>query len=719
MKFVLAGNPNSGKTTLFNTLTGSTAYVGNWPGVTVDKREGTYKKLPEKVTIIDLPGIYSLSPYSPEEIVSRNCIIDDKPDAIINIVDATNLERNLYLTTQLLETDRPMVIALNMSDALEKSGDKIDITELEKLLGVPVVSISALKKKGIKELMSKAYEAAKGKREPFSVLLASDIGGMFFTVLEMLKSTGIDNPMFHAIKLIEGDSLEISSHPEAAKIVADMKKNFPENDFDNDFEGIVADARYKYITANYAKALKKAKDAGAMTRSDKIDRVLTHRIFGIPVFLLIMFAVFHIIFSGNFLYLSVFGIGPVESPGVFLQTQLGNLTGLVIEAAENGLSGAKPWVSSLIVDGLLSGIDAVLSFLPQMLLLFLFLSILEDSGYMARVAFIMDRAFRKFGLSGRAFMPLLMCFGCAVPGIMATKALNNEKERRIAITIAPFFSCGAKLPIWATFAATIFLNRGGEFIVFFMYLLGIVTAIILAVIMHFFSKDKEVPPFLMELPAYHLPQLRNTLTHLWQKVKHYLSKVITVIAGAVVIIWVLTTFNFSFRMVEDSADSIIGIVSRNIQWLFWPLGFGRGAEGWKFIVATFTGLIAKEMVVATLGVFSGMDNALDGGELAGTGIAVLIGTLSIPAAIAFMAFNLLSVPCMAAVGAAGGEFKSKKQLLKTIGIWLLTAFTVSAIIYWVGTYWWIGLILVALIGIGIACAVIIDKKRKKVKISKN
>jgi ferrous iron transport protein B len=714
MKFALAGNPNSGKTTLFNALTGSSAHVGNWPGVTVDKKDGYYKKGGEKILIQDLPGIYSLSPYTPEEIVSRTYILDEKPDLIINIVDATNLERNLYLTTQLMETDRPMIVALNMMDSVERSGDKIDLQALESKLGIPVVAISALRQKGITELMDRAYLEAKKIRKAVSVLSCSPISSIYEKAAENLKAKNIDNSVFHAVKLIEGDELEVKNHPSESEEVKKLKAGYNFEDYDNDYEAIVADQRYKYITANFSVSLKKARPIGELTKSDKADKVLTHKVWGIPIFLLIMFSVFHIIFSGDFLYLSIYGIGPIESPGVFIQTQLGNLTGWLIELAAGGLENAPAWVSSLIVDGLLSGIDAVLSFLPQMLLLFLFLSILEDSGYMARVAFIMDRAFRKFGLSGKAFLPLLMCFGCAVPGIMATRTLENEKERRMSITLAPFFSCGAKMPIWAVFAATVFAGRGGEFVVYGMYLLGIVVAILSAIILKHTVLKGETPPFIMELPAYHMPQVKSTWIHLWNKFKHYLSRVTTIIAGAVVVIWFLSSFNFKLQMVEDNGESIIGIISKGITWLFIPLGFGMGENGWKFVVAAFTGLIAKEMVVATLGVYSGMDDALDTdtGDLAGSSLALMLATLSAPAAIAFMAFNLLSVPCMAAVAAASGEIKSRKKMWGTIGYWLATAYIVSALIYWIGTYWWIGIIVSVLIAALLTFTYFKNKKSK-------
>ncbi len=711
MRFALAGNPNSGKTTLFNMLTGSTAHVGNWPGVTVDKKEGWYKKLEERIKIVDLPGIYSLSPYTPEEVVSRSFLLEERPDAIINIVDATNLERNLYLTTQLLETDVPIVVALNMIDAVEQSGDIIDAERLERALGVPVVAISALKGRGICRLMERAYTAAKERRKGFSVLVGSALKPLFNEISAMLTDKKVGNAVFHAVKLLEGDELELAQRPEIVASIEALKAKTDTGEFEGDFEGMVADARYKYITQHFSTALKKSKHSYAETRSDRIDKVLTHRFWGIPLFLLIMLAVFHFTFSENLLLLGylipkgsfdilIIGTDAINSPGVMLFNLMELATSSLGDVIAGALQSSPAWVSGLIVDGLLGGLFAVLSFIPQILVLFLFLSLLEDSGYMARVAFIMDRAFRKFGLSGKAFLPLLMCFGCAVPGIMATRTLENERERRMTIMLTPFISCGAKMPIWATFAGIMFAGAFAELIVFGVYLLGIVVAVLSAIILKKTALRGDTPPFIMELPAYRLPQLKNTGVHLWDKLKHYIARAATVIAGAVVVIWALTAFDFGFRMVEPEA-SMLGQIAKVVAWLFVPLGFGQGS-GWQFVVAAFTGLIAKEMVVATMGVFSGMDASALGGEaetLRGTGIANMINGISAPAAFAFMAFNLLSIPCMAAVAAAKGELKSAKKLIGAVGFWMLTAYTVSLAIYWIGTYWWIGLILVGVIAV--------------------
>lgn len=720
MKFALAGNPNSGKTTLFNLLTGSTAHVGNWPGVTVDKCEGVYKKLAERVDIVDLPGIYSLSPYTPEEVVSRRFLLEESPDCIINIIDATNLERNLYLTTQLLELDTPVVVALNMMDAVEKRGDRLNVQKLGEVLGVPVVEISALKGRGVTELLRQAYEAAKKPRKGRSVLSDGKYGDLYRKVLALFDGADERGAAFRAVKLIEGDEIEKARRADFATAADEWKKGVDTGDFEGDFEGVVADARYSYIASRMGGILKKKSSEG-LTKSDKIDRVLTHRIWGIPLFLLIMLAVFHCTFSENFLGIGwfipegtfdipVIGTDTISSPGVMLA----NLVTWGTDSLLAVISGAMPagtWYTSLVCDGLLSGVFAVLSFIPQIMVLFLFLSVLEDSGYMARVAFIMDRAFRRFGLSGKAFMPLIMCFGCAVPGIMATRTLEDETERRRTVMLAPFFSCGAKLPIWAAFGGVFahqYASLNGELVVYAMYLLGIGIAVVSSLLLKKTIVKGDVPPFIMELPAYHTPQLRNTAAHLWDKLKHYLFRAATIIAGATVVIWFLTTFSFAFRMVEDSGDSIIGVIAQWFSWLFIPLGFGMGENGWKFVVAAFTGLLAKEMVVATMGTFAGIeDEALDssGDELASTALgAMILGiggslggySMAVPAMFAFMAFNLLSVPCMAAVGAANGELRKKRHLWTAIVFWMLTAYIVSAVLFWFGALvvvcWWAALI---------------------------
>ena len=736
MKFCLAGNPNSGKTTLFNSLTGSTAHVGNWPGVTVDKREGVYKKLPERVHIVDLPGIYSLSPYTPEEVVSRNYILEEHPDVIINIVDATNLERNLYLTTQLIETDIPVVIALNMMDVVEKNGDKIDKKALESLMGVPVVEISALKNKNLAALMKTAYETAgKGKGGRSVIEQSGVLGGVYKEIVGLYGDAGCGDKVFHAVKMLEADEIETAKFPEIAKKAAGLKSKINAKAFDDDFEAMVADARYRFLTQHISSVISRAAREET-TRSDRADRVLTHRIWGIPLFLLIIFAVFHITFAEDFLFLNgLFGVSvtdpgwinffsgmgyegmleeaaggvvsmAVPSVGVWLQSWMGWLTGTVIDVVSGWMSASPAWLSGLVCDGLLSGLDAIFSFLPQILLLFLFLSILEDSGYMARVAFIMDRAFRKFGLSGKAFMPLLMCFGCGVPGVMATKTLENEKERRMTMMIAPFFSCGAKLPIWLAFAGVLFAGQYGDLVVFSVYLIGIVVAIVAAIILRFTVFKGETPPFIMELPSYHLPQFKNLMAHLWEKLKHFIIKAGTIIAASIVVIWFLSNFDFAFwnGMVDNIEYSMMGRIGNVIKYLFYPLGFAMGADGWKFVVASLTGLLAKEEVVATLEVLSG-----------GLGLEALLGGMTVASAYSFMLFNLLAVPCMAMVAAVYGEMGSGKRTWGAIGFWLLTAYVVSMVTYWSVSYWWIGVIILVAIAAALTVLYIRHKNNNKFK----
>lgn len=720
LKFCLAGNPNCGKTTLFNALTGSTAHVGNWPGVTVDKREGVYKKLEEKVSIVDLPGIYSLSPYTLEEVVSRNFIMDENPDLIINIVDATKLERNLYLTTQLVETNVPMVIALNMMDTVERAGDKIDVKALEKAFGVPVVEISALRGKNINELMKVAYEVSKQPRKSFSVVEHSPLIGKAYVEVEKLCCEhDVDCACFHAVKVLEGDMLEVKDHPHIEEHVKEIREQIDSSAFDGDFEAMVADARYQYITSKMPSILiKNAKQKATATQ--KADKFLMHKVWGIPMFLVIMLAIFHVTFAEDFLYLQgIFGLeihsdfwctffqieagSAIPSPGVWLQSWFGYLMGCLIEAIAGLMESCPAWLTGLVCDGLLSGIDAILSFLPHILMLFLFLSILEDTGYMARVAFIMDRAFRKFGLSGKAFYPLLMCFGCGVPGVMATKTLESEKERKMTLLISPFFSCGAKLPIWLVFAGVLFGGQHGDLVVYSIYLIGIIVAIISAIVLKLVINKAETAPFIMELPDYHLPQFKSTMLHLWDKLKHYLVKAGTIIASAIVIIWFLSNFGFAFwnGMVDDINVSMLGQIGQALQYLFYPMGWAMGDYGWQLVVSSLTGLLAKEEVVATMEVLAG-----------GLGLEFMIATMTAPAAFAFMLFNLLCVPCMAMVGAVAGELNSKKELFKAIGFWMLVAYVVSAATYWCFTYWYVGVIVAVALVAALVVLVIRYKKRK-------
>lgn len=760
-KFALAGNPNSGKTTLFNLLTGSTAHVGNWPGVTVDKKDGVYKKCAENVAIIDLPGIYSLSPYTPEEVIARNYIIDEKPECIINIVDATNLERNLYLTTQLLEIDTPMVVALNMIDAVEKAGDAIDSEELEEKLGVPVVRISALKNTGIKELMDKAYEVSSKPREAKTVLLKSAIRTLIDDVKSALVEQNVSNPLFHAIKLIENDEIEVGMHKDLVKIIDDFKQGFNDDIFGNDFEALVADGRYKYISKYFAIVVSSKKESKEkLTKSDKADKVLTHKIFGIPIFLVILFAVFHLTFSEDFLFLGkIFSLPTLEelgmlseegeplnygvrvlaclydgalfSPGVIVNNiwndlLVGELFGWLGGLVEG--SNIAPWAIGLINSGIFDGISAVLSFLPPILVLFLFFSILEDSGYMARIAFILDRAFRRFGLSSRAFIPMIMGFGCSVPAMINTRTLADENEKTATIRVIPFFSCGAKLPILTAVAGAIVAYFGlgnADLITYGMYLLGIVTAIVSVLLLRSTTLKGETAPFIMELPAYHAPQFKNLMAHLWDKVKHFIKKAFTIILASTIVIWVLTHFSMSWKFLADEEinQSILAGLSSLIQPIFTPLGFGSqlGQYGWVFVVAVIAGLIAKENVIATFATIASClitSSNLDFGTLnilAENGIdavqAMIMSTgITIPALISFIAFNMTTIPCFAAVATAKGELQNSKRYKGTLLFWLLSSYTVGAMIYTIGSWWWT--LFIWLVAIALVVVFILIKNKK-------
>lgn len=762
-RFALAGNPNCGKTTLFNSLTGSTAHVGNWPGVTVDKRDGVYKKCAEPVAIVDLPGIYSLSPYTPEEVIARNYILDEKPDCVINIVDATNLERNLYLTTQIMEIDVPMVIALNMMDAVEKAGDKIDDRELEKKLGIPVVKISALKETGLKELMDKAYNESKKARKGSTVLEESSLAHLVGDVRIALDGQKVENPLFHAVKLVEGDEIEVEMHKETVGMVDEFKKTFSDDIFGTDFEALVADARYKYISKHFAPALThKDKEKFKMTKSDKADKVLTHKIWGIPIFLVVLFGIFHLTFSENLFFLNGFGEGwmpsledlglltedgdpinfgvkllsciydgAVFSPGVIINNLwneiiVGELFGLLKTGVE--AIGMADWAVGLINDGIIEGISAVLSFLPPILVLFLFFSILEDSGYMARIAFILDRMFRKFGLSGRAFMPMIMGFGCSVPAMINTRTLADEKERTATIRVIPFFSCGAKLPILTAVAGAIVSAFGignADLITFAMYLLGIVTAIVCVLLMRSTTLKGETPPFIMELPAYHLPQFKNLMAHLWDKTKHFVKKAFTIIFASTIVIWVLCHFSFSWEFLadEDINLSILANVSKLIQPIFTPLGFGSqiGEFGWVFALAAVSGLIAKENVISTFAIlaacliknagidFGGLDIEAEDGIDAVRAMIQATG-ITVPALIAFIAFNMTTIPCFAAVATAKAELQNKKRYNWTLVFWVASSYIVGSMIYTIGSWPWTVALWLAVIAAVIAFIVLRNRR---------
>lgn len=731
--FALAGNPNCGKTTLFNSLTGSTAHVGNWPGVTVEKREGTYKKGKEQVKIVDLPGIYSLSPYTPEEVVSRNVILNDKPDCVINIVDATNLERNLYLTTQIIEMDVPVIVALNMMDEVKRSGDKLDVKKLESKLGVPVVEISALREQNLDLLMEKAIETSEHPRNGITVLEKSPLTHLIQDVTIAFKGKDVDNPLFHAIKLIENDEIEVKEHPDLLKMVNEFKDTFSDDIFGNDFEAIVADARYKYITSHYSPAYQHKNvrsNSVKLTISDKIDRVFTNKWAGIPIFILILFLIFHITFSEDLFFLHTFGVqfgtnfegnmfenlfyspNGINSLGVFFTNFLNSITGSFTELVGYWLKGTEPWASALVCDGILGGLFAVIGFLPQILLLFLFFSTLEDSGYMARAAFILDRIFRKFGVSGRAFLPMIMGFGCSVPAMVNTRTLADEKERVATIRVIPFFSCGAKLPILTGCIGALVAMSGigyADLIVLSMYVLGMTVALFALIIMKKTTMRGEVSPFIMELPAYHLPQGKSLAIHVWDKAKDFLKKAFTLIFISTIVVWLLQSFTPSLKFIAYDAeankfltelttnDSILANIGRSFQFLFTPLGFGSqlGEFGWVFAVAAITGLVAKENVISTFAmlgaVISATGNIPDiGSTIEGAqDVANMINATgaNVPTIISFVAFNMLTIPCFASVATAKAELKPG-TLKYTLGFWILTSYVVSTMIYTIGTWWW-------------------------------
>ena len=726
-RFALAGNPNCGKTTLFNSLTGSTAHVGNWPGVTVEKKDGVYKKLEEPVSIIDLPGIYSLSPYTPEEVISRNYILDEHPDCVINIIDATNLERNLYLTTQLLEIKVPVVVALNMMDILVKNGDSVNVEEIEKKLGVPVVSISALKENNLEDLMKRAYEASKKPREGHTVISNKDLLHLIGDVRIAFQGKKVENPLFHAIKLVEKDELETANHPDLIPMVDAFKATFKDDVFGDDFEAVIADSRYHYIADNFHTVVTRKevevvedgqKKQYKQSKSDRIDKVLTHRVFGLLIFAAIMFLVFHLTFSENLFFLKQTfvnnGVAPcfegtiyeglfwtgegLNSPGVILFNFFDMSFSGIIDAAKSGLDGALGvghWFTGFFCDGVLSGLFAILGFLPQILVLFLFFSIMEDTGYMARVAFILDRIFRKFGLSGRAFIPMIMGFGCSVPAMINTRTLADDKERTSTIRVIPFFSCGAKLPILVAIAGGIleaFGQGNVDVITYAMYAVGVVAAIVCVLLMRNTTLRGDAAPFIMELPEYHWPQFKGLMIHLWDKAKHFVKKAFTIILASTIVIWFLSNFSWNWSYLDgDMGNSILAGLGQLIQPLFTPLGFGSqiGMFGWVFAVAAITGLIAKENVIATFAALAAVivtDPAIvsiieadeEGIEAAS---AMIIGTgITWQGCISFIAFNMLTIPCFAACATAKAELP-KGSFKWTLLFWIAASYIGSSAIY--------------------------------------
>lgn len=670
VKIALAGNPNSGKTTLFNALTGSNQFVGNWPGVTVEKKEGKLKDDKETV-IMDLPGIYSLSPYTLEEVVARNYLITERPDAILNIVDGTNLERNLYLTTQLMELGIPVVMAVNMMDVVRKSGDMIDTKMLSEKLGCEVVCISALKGDGVKEAAEKAVKAAQTKNAEMPVHeFGAEVENVLGEIENLLETAGGNIPeeqkRFYAIKLFERDDKikeTMTNVPDVEKIIKDAEKAM-----DDDSESIITNERYNYIGAVIGDCLTKA-GREQLTVSDMIDRIVTNRWLALPIFAAIMWFVYYV---------------SVSTAGAFVTDWTNDvLFGEIIPPAIEGFLesiGCAAWLQGLILDGIVAGVGAVLGFVPQMLVLFIFLAFLEACGYMARIAFIMDRIFRKFGLSGKSFIPMLIGTGCGVPGIMASRTIENDRDRKMTIMTTTFIPCGAKLPIIALIAGALF--DGASWVAPSAYFVGIAAIICSGIILKktkMFAGDPA--PFVMELPAYHLPTAGNVLRSMWERGWSFIKKAGTVILLSTIFIWFTSSFGIvdgRFGMVEDLSEGFLSNIGQAFAWLFAPLGWGD----WRSAVAAITGLVAKENVVGTFGILYGFGEvAEDGAEVWGT----LAGSMTAAAAYSFLVFNLLCAPCFAAMGAIKREMNNTKWFWFAIGYQCVFAYLVSLCVYQFGT----------------------------------
>lgn len=672
IKIALAGNPNCGKTTLFNALTGSNQFVGNWPGVTVEKKEGKLKGNKD-VTIMDLPGIYSLSPYTLEEVVARNYLITERPDAILNIVDGTNIERNLYLSTQLMELGIPVVMAVNMMDIVEKNGDKIYIDKLGKKLGCEVVEISALKGTGIMEAANKAVAAASKKTHtPVHEFSQAAEAAIASVSAKLGSDVAEDQKRFFAVKLLEKDDKIANQMKSVPNVSADIKAL--EDAFDDDTESIITNERYTYISSIIDECYKK-NSKNKLTVSDKIDRVVTNRWAALPIFAVVMFLVY---------YVSVTSVGAILTDWTN-DTLFGEW---IIPGAQSFFEsiGCADWLTGLIVDGVISGVGAVLGFVPQMLVLFLFLAFLEACGYMARVAFIMDRIFRKFGLSGKSFIPMLIGSGCGVPGVMASRTIENDRDRKMTIMTTTFIPCGAKLPIIALIAGAFFDNAG--WVAWSSYFVGVAAIICSGIILKktkMFAGDPA--PFVMELPAYHWPTVGNVLRSMWERGWSFIKKAGTIILLSTIILWFLMSFGWvdgSFGMLEAEQlnDSILSKIGSAIAWIFIPLGWTQGGEGWKMAVSAVSGLIAKENVVATFGLLFGFSEvAEDGAEIWGNLAAVMTPV----AAYGYLVFNLLCAPCFAAMGAIKREMNNAKWFWFAIGYQCGLAYVVALCIYQIGT----------------------------------
>ena len=681
IKIALAGNPNCGKTTMFNALTGANQYVGNWPGVTVEKKEGKLKGKKgkgEDIIVTDLPGIYSLSPYTLEEVVSRDYVLKENPDVIIDLVDATNIERNLYLTTQLIETGVPVVIALNMADLLAKRGIKIDVKRLSMLLDCPIIETSALKGEGLDKLIDEAVKVAKKSDIDLPKdIFSAELEGAVAEVKSVLPSSvSEEKKRWYAVKFLENDSKVVESMKlsGAAAQTVEAQRKALEKKHDDDMESIVTDERYKFIQKIVSTTVQKGKEK--LTTSDKIDRIVTNRFLGIPIFMLVMWIVYYV---------------SVTTVGTFVTDWTNDVFVVAIQdAATSALSaiGAGDMVMGLVVDGIIGGLGAVLGFVPQMAILFLFLSILEDCGYMVRIAFVMDRVFRHFGLSGKSFIPLLISSGCGIPGIMASKTIEQDNDRRLTIMTATFIPCGAKLPVIALMGGVISGEVAGyqesSFIAPLMYFIGIVAVLVAAIILKKTKPFSGKPaPFVMELPQYHIPQAKTVLLHVWERLKGFIIKAGTILFLACVVMWFLGGFGFvdgSFGMVEDSADSLMAMIGGVIAPLFAPLGFGE----WQPVAASISGFTAKEAIVSTMGVLANVSGDTEDAVNVAAGVASWFP--SSIAAFTFLMFNLLDSPCLAAIATMAQQMQSRKWFWFAILFQNIFAYIVCLCVYQIGSF---------------------------------
>ena len=681
IKIALAGNPNCGKTTMFNALTGANQYVGNWPGVTVEKKEGKLKGKKgkgEDIIVTDLPGIYSLSPYTLEEVVSRDYVLKENPDVIIDLVDATNIERNLYLTTQLIETGVPVVIALNMADLLEKRGIKIDTKRLSMLLDCPIIETSALRGEGLDKLIDEAVKVAKSSKVDLpKEIFSKDMEAAIDEVKGVLPTSVTDDKKrWYAVKFLENDEKvkEAMKLSASGQSLVDTKRQELEKQHDDDMESIVTDERYKFIQKIVNTTVKKAKDK--LTVSDKIDRIVTNRILGIPIFVAVMWLVYYV---------------SVTTVGTFVTDWTNDVFVVAIQDFFTNILtsiGAGDLVMGLVVDGIIGGLGAVLGFVPQMAILFLFLSILEDCGYMVRIAFVMDRVFRHFGLSGKSFIPLLISSGCGIPGIMASKTIEQDNDRRLTIMTATFIPCGAKLPVIALMGGVIAGETAGyaesSFIAPLMYFIGIVAVLVAAIILKKTKPFSGKPaPFVMELPQYHIPQVKTVLLHVWERLKGFIIKAGTILFLACVVMWFLGGFGFTdggFGMVEDSADSLMAAIGGVIAPIFAPLGFGE----WQPVAASISGFTAKEAIVSTMGVLANVAGDTEDAVNVAAGVASWFPTGI--AAFSFLMFNLLDSPCLAAIATMAQQMQSRKWFWFAILFQNIFAYIVCLCVYQIGSF---------------------------------